>query len=96
MTYRFFTQSVAVVLFASLALGIAAASGAPAAESSAARPGIPSTRGVYAACYNKASGAMRLVKTSSGCRAFERKVQLASQRPARARRAAWLAGPGWY
>jgi hypothetical protein len=68
------TKTVAVVLFASLALGIAAASGAPRGEGAAAASGIPSTRGVYAACYNTANGAMRLVKTSSGCRAFERKV----------------------
>lgn len=74
MRHRFVTQSAAVVLFASLTFGIAAASGAPQAQGQRKAAGIPSKRGVYAGCYLKASGALRVVRTSRKCKRSERRV----------------------
>jgi hypothetical protein len=34
-------------------------------------PGVPSKRGLYAACYQKKTGQMRVVRASRGCRANE-------------------------
>ena len=73
MKHRFFTLSVFGVLVAGLVLGITVASGATQ-QKPKTTAGIPNAKGVYAGCYRKAGGSLRLVKASRRCTRSERRV----------------------
>ena len=79
--HRFLTLAVSLGLLTSLVLGITAASGSNA-QKPKAKTGIPSARGVFAGCYLKKGGVLRLVKTSRRCRRTERRVKWSVGGPA--------------
>jgi Collagen triple helix repeat (20 copies) len=79
--HRFLTLAVSLGLLASLVLGITAASGSNA-QKPKAKAGIPSAGGIFAGCYLKKGGVLRLVKTSRRCRRTERRVKWSVRGPA--------------
>lgn len=78
MMHRVLTVAVSVGLFASLVLGMTAASGANVQKP---KTGIPGARGILAGCHLKKGGALRLVKTSSRCKRAERRVKWSTRGP---------------
>lgn len=69
----------ASVLFAGL---VAGASGSQGQRVVQGWSGVPSKRGMYAACYGKKTGEMRVVRAFRGCRAAEFRMTWARRGPA--------------
>ena len=68
----------ASVLFAGLVAGASGSQGQPVVQGWS---GVPSKRGLYAACYEKKTGEMRVVRAFRGCRASEFRMTWARRGP---------------
>lgn len=80
--FPMFTTTIGRFVLAGLLAGLLVltpvASGAPEGRNAS---GIPNARGIYAGCYQIATGSVRLVRGSKGCRAGERRVTWSRRGP---------------
>ena len=73
---------IAVVTASLVFTGLVAGASGSMAQRTQGWLGVPSERGVYAACYEKKTGGMRVVRAFRGCRASEFRMTWARRGPA--------------